>query len=243
LELHYQPLVCIRDGRFCGFEALVRWNHPERGRIPPLEFIPIAEDTGLIVPIGRWVLNEACREAVSWDNDMRIAVNLSPVQFREASLVDDIKLALKKTGLPPSRLELEITETVMMQNAEQTILKLTELNAMGVKISMDDFGTGYSSLNYLRNFSFDKIKIDRSFINELGKDNECDSIVRAIISLADCLSVSTTAEGVETSEQLDALREMGCEEAQGYFFSPPRPAREVQEILQSMRRPIAIPAE
>lgn len=242
LELHYQPLVCISNGRFCGFEALVRWNHPERGRIPPLDFIPIAEDTGLIIPIGRWVLNEACREAATWDDELRVAVNLSPIQFREASLVSDIKLALKKAGLPPTRLELEITETVMMQNAEQTVEKLTELNRLGVKISMDDFGTGYSSLNYLRNFAFDKIKIDRSFINELGKDKESDSIVRAIISLADCLSVSTTAEGVETSDQLDALRSMGCQEAQGYFFSPPRPAAEVQKILETMRRPVAISA-
>jgi diguanylate cyclase (GGDEF)-like protein len=241
LELHYQPLVSIKTGRFCGFEALVRWNHPERGRIPPLDFIPIAEDTGLIVPIGRWVLNEACREAAKWRDDLRIAVNLSPIQFREASLVDDIKLALKKTGLDPNRLELEITETVMMQSGEQTIAKLKEINALGVKISMDDFGTGYSSLNYLRNFAFDKIKIDRSFINELGKDTECDSIVRAIISLADCLSVSTTAEGVETSEQLDALRAMGCEEAQGFLFSPPRPARELQPLLEAMNIPKSVP--
>lgn len=146
------------------------------------------------------------------------------------------------TGLAPSRLELEITETVMMQNGEQTIAKLKEINALGVKISMDDFGTGYSSLNYLRNFAFDKIKIDRSFINELGKDNECDAIVRAIISLADCLSVSTTAEGVETSEQLDALRAMGCEEAQGFLFSPPRPARELPALREAMNisRPVPV---
>ena len=220
----------------------MRWNHPVRGRIPPLEFIPIAEDTGLIVPIGRWVLNEACREAARWHGDMRIAVNLSPIQFREASLVDDVRMALQRTGLDPTRLELEITETVMMQSGEQTIAKLKEINALGVKISMDDFGTGYSSLNYLRNFAFDKIKIDRSFINELGRDSECDSIVRAIISLADCLSVSTTAEGVETSEQLETLRAMGCQEAQGYLFSPPRPANELQPFFDRMLRPRAVPA-
>lgn len=242
LELHYQPLVSINSGSFCGFEALVRWNHPERGRIPPLDFIPIAEDTGLIVPIGRWVLNRACREAASWNNSLRIAVNLSPIQFREASLVDDIKFALNQSGLAAERLELEITESVMMQNGEQTIAKLKEINALGVKISMDDFGTGYSSLNYLRNFAFDKIKIDRSFVNELGRDNECDSIVRAIISLAECLSVSTTAEGVETSEQLEALRAMGCEEAQGYLFSQPRPANEIQDLVDGVKRPRPIAA-
>jgi diguanylate cyclase (GGDEF)-like protein len=234
LELHYQPLVSISSGSFCGFEALVRWNHPERGRIPPLDFIPIAEDTGLIVPIGRWVLNKACHEAASWENEQRIAVNLSSIQFREASLVDDIRLALKQSGLEAERLELEITESVMMQNGEQTIAKLKEINGLGVKISMDDFGTGYSSLSYLRNFAFDKIKIDRSFVNELGRGNECDSIVRAIIALAEGLSVSTTAEGVETSEQLEVLRAMGCVEAQGYLFSPPRPASEIYEFVNQV---------
>ncbi len=242
LELHYQPLVSIRTNLFCGFEALVRWNHPTRGRVSPVDFIPVAEDTGLIVQIGRWVLHEACREAASWNNELRIAVNLSPVQFREASLIDDIKHALDQSGLAPERLELEITETVMMQHTEQTIAKLNEINELGVKISMDDFGTGYSSLNYLRNFAFDKIKIDRSFINELGKDTESDSIVRAIISLAECLSVNTTAEGVETLAQLETLRTMGCDEAQGFLFSPPRPACELDELLDLMRRPRSIPA-
>lgn len=236
LELHYQPLISIDTGSLCGFEALLRWNHPVQGRISPMDFIPIAEESGLIVPIGLWVIDAACQEAAKWDQNLRIAVNLSPLQFREASLVNDIKSALERNNLSPERLELEITETVMMQHGEQTVSKLNKIKELGVKVSMDDFGTGYSSLNYLRNFAFDKIKIDRSFINELGQGNECDAIVRAIISLADCLSVSTTAEGVETVEQLDALRAMGCREAQGYLFSPPKPVGELQNIISASCR-------
>lgn len=231
LELHYQPLNKIENGSICGFEALLRWNHKERGRIAPMDFIPIAEDSGLILSIGEWVLEEACREAATWDSSIRIAVNLSPVQFRDAHLVDKVRRALRSSGIKPERLELEITETVMMQTGEATIQKLHDLHQLGVKISMDDFGTGYSSLSYLKNFSFDKIKIDRSFVNQLTADEESQAIVKAIISLAECLGVRTTAEGVETKEQLGILTRMGCWEAQGFLFSPPRPACELSRLF------------
>ncbi len=235
LELHYQPLNTIGSGRISGFEALLRWNHPTRGRIPPMDFIPIAEDSGLILQIGEWVLEEACREAASWLDDIHVAVNLSPVQFRDVHIVEKVQRALRMSGLRPDRLELEITESVMMQTGDATIDTLRELHDLGVSISMDDFGTGYSSLSYLKDFSFDKIKIDRSFVMQLEDNEESKAIVRAIISMAECLGVRTTAEGVETKEQLGILTSMGCWEAQGFLFSPPRPATDLTSMLSEGR--------
>ncbi len=231
-ELHYQPLNRIADGRISGFEALLRWNHPTQGRIPPSDFIPIAEDSGLILTIGEWALQQACQQAAGWDESTRIAVNLSPVQFRDPKLISKVKQALQASCLAPTRLELEITETVMMQTGKSTVDRLKELRDLGIKISMDDFGTGYSSLSYLRLFSFDKIKIDRSFIHQLENNDECKAIIAAVIALADGLHVRTTAEGVETTGQLTLLAELGCEEAQGYLFSPPCPADEIPALIQ-----------
>ena len=230
-ELNYQPLNTISSGEISGFEALLRWNHPSQGRVPPADFIPIAEDGGLILAIGEWVLGEACKQAARWDDNIRIAVNLSPVQFHDAELIMKVEYALQSSGLRPNRLELEITESVMMQTGKLAIDKLNELHQIGVKISMDDFGTGYSSLSYLKTFSFDKIKIDRSFVNQIETDNESRAIIKAIISLADGLGIRTTAEGVENAEQLGILTQLGCWEAQGYLFSPPRPLKDVPSLI------------
>jgi EAL domain-containing protein (putative c-di-GMP-specific phosphodiesterase class I) len=218
------------------FEALVRWNHPERGMIPPVNFIPLAEETGLIVPLGDWVLRQACLDAAGWSQDVCVAVNLSPVQFKNVSLVSSVKEALRASGLPAQRLELEITESVLLQNSEATLAVLHELRGFGVKISLDDFGTGYSSLSYLRSFPFDKIKIDRSFVSELATREDSMAIVRAVTSLGKSLGIVTTAEGVETDAQFDLLRQEGCTQAQGYLFSRPRPAAEVENMLTQPRQ-------
>ncbi|MGQ0685391.1 bifunctional diguanylate cyclase/phosphodiesterase [Bradyrhizobium sp.] len=230
-EVHYQPIVDIVGDRTVAFEALVRWNHPERGRIAPSDFIPLAEETGLIASLGEWVLRQACTEAARWSEPVVLAVNLSPVQFKNASLTSAVMAALRDSGLPASRLELEITESVLLQNSEATLEILHELRAQGVRISLDDFGTGYSSLSYLRSFPFDKIKIDRSFVQELASREDSMAIVRAVAGLGRSLGIVTTAEGVETAEQLDLLRREGCNQAQGYLFSPPRPAAEVERML------------
>jgi diguanylate cyclase (GGDEF)-like protein/PAS domain S-box-containing protein len=230
-ELLYQPLVDIRTEEVNGCEAFIRWRHPEHGMILPLEFIPLAEETGLIVPIGEWVLRQACMEAATWPSRVKIAVNLSPVQFKSKSLLTTVTSALAASGLPPSRLELEITETVLMQESDSTLAILLQLRALGIGISMDDFGTGYSSLSYLRKFPFDKIKIDRSFIRDVSAGGDSVAIVRAIAAMGTSLGMATTAEGVETLEQLDCLRKEGCTEAQGYLFSAPRPAREIERFL------------
>jgi len=229
-ELHYQPLLNLENNEISGFEALVRWRHPERGMVQPNDFIPMAEETGLIVPIGNWVLKQACSDAMKWPHHVKIAVNLSPVQFNK-TLVLDVISALARSGLAPNRLELEITESVLIQDTDSTIATLTQLRDLGVRIAMDDFGTGYSSLGYLRKFPFDKIKIDRSFIN--GMDEKADSIaiVRAVAGLGATLGMSTTAEGVETVEQLAQLRLEGCTEVQGFLISKPRPASELAELL------------
>ncbi len=235
LELYYQPLVDLASDKVAGFEALVRWNHPEHGLVPPDRFIPVAEEIGLIVPIGDWVLKQACREAMTWPDDLTVAVNLSAVQFRNATLALSVVSALGESGLPASRLELEITETVLLQDDRSVVDALHQIRALGVKISMDDFGTGYSSLSYLRSFPFDKIKIDRSFIRELGgekKDGE--AIVSAVTRLARSLNMITTAEGVETEEQLKILRAQDCTQVQGYLFSPPRPAGEIPALLEKL---------
>jgi diguanylate cyclase (GGDEF)-like protein len=230
-EVHYQPIVDIAGDKTVAFEALVRWNHPERGRIAPNNFIPLAEETGLIVPLGEWVLRRACAQAAGWSDPVMVAVNLSPLQFKNPNLSAMVMSALQASGLPASRLELEITESVLLQNSQATLETLHELRAQGVRISLDDFGTGYSSLSYLRSFPFDKIKIDRSFVQELASRDDSMAIVRAVTGLGRSLGIVTTAEGVETEEQLDLLRREGCTQAQGYLFSPPRPAAEVERML------------
>jgi diguanylate cyclase (GGDEF)-like protein/PAS domain S-box-containing protein len=233
-EIHYQPLVNLAAHRVSGFEALLRWNHPERGRISPADFIPVAEEIGVIGQIGAWVLKEACAEAATWPDDVTLAVNLSPAQFRRRAVLLDVASALGSSGLSPNRLELEITETVMLQDTEATLATLHDLRNLGIRISMDDFGTGYSSLSYLRKFPFDKIKIDRSFISDLPDQENATSIVRAILALSTSFGITTTAEGVETKEQLDVLRFEGCTEVQGYYFSTPRPSSEIPGLLSTI---------
>jgi diguanylate cyclase (GGDEF)-like protein len=231
-ELHYQPLVNIETERVVGFEALIRWNHPKGEIVSPDAFIPLAEETGLIVPLGEWVLRQACSEAVRWGDLLHVAINVSPVQFRNQNLVPAVLNALASSGLRPDRLELEITESVLLQDTEANFAILHQLKALGIKISMDDFGTGYSSLGYLRSFPFDKIKIDRSFVKDLSDRTESVAVIRAISSLGTNLGIATTAEGVETMEQLERLRAEGCLEMQGYLFSPPRPASEILQLLE-----------
>jgi diguanylate cyclase (GGDEF)-like protein/PAS domain S-box-containing protein len=230
-ELYYQPLVEVESGAVSGFEALVRWNHPERGVVGPDEFIPVAEEIGLIVPLGDWVLKQACREAAAWPGKLTVAVNLSAVQFRGPMLPLSVVAALGQSGLAPSRLELEITESVLLQDDRAVLDALHQFRDLGVRICMDDFGTGYSSLSYLRSFPFDKIKIDRSFIRELGKENDAAAIIRAVIKLGSSLGMITTAEGVETEQQLDILRAEGCVQVQGFLFSRPQPVAQVPAIL------------
>jgi diguanylate cyclase (GGDEF)-like protein/PAS domain S-box-containing protein len=234
-EVHYQPIRDLATGEIVVCEALVRWRHPERGLIPPLNFIPLAEETGLIIQLGDWVLRQACRDAVKWSTAC-VAVNLSPVQFRDRDLVATVKDALAQCGLPADRLELEITESVLLQNSEGTRAMLHALRRLGVKISLDDFGTGYSSLSYLRSFPFDKIKIDRSFVSELATRKDSLAIIRAVTGLGKSLGITTTAEGVETDAQLDMLSREGCTQAQGYLISKPRPIAEVEDLLINTRR-------
>jgi diguanylate cyclase (GGDEF)-like protein len=227
----YQPLIKLETEEICGFEALVRWNHPVRGLVPPLDFIPLAEETGLIVPIGEWVLRNACAEAAKWPKDIRVAINLSPVQFKMRNVCQAVVSALAHSGLEATRLELEITESVLLLDNKNTLETLHQLRSLGVCISMDDFGTGYSSLSYLRSFPFDKIKIDRSFVHDLERNEDSKAIVRAVTGLGGSLGMSTTGEGAETRAQVDCLRMEGCTEAQGYFFSKPKPASEVFAML------------
>jgi diguanylate cyclase (GGDEF)-like protein/PAS domain S-box-containing protein len=234
-ELFYQPLVDMQTEHVTGFEALVRWQHPERGMIPPMDFIPIAEETGLIVPLGNWVLRQACMEAATWPNDVKIAVNLSPNQFKNKSLLPTIISALATSGLSPTRLELEITESVLLQDGDATLALLLQLRGLGIRISMDDFGTGYSSLSYVRKFPFDKIKIDQSFIRDMSDHADSLAIVRAVVAMGSSLGIGTTAEGVETPEQFEQLKSEGCTEVQGYLFSPPRPAGEIRALLADVR--------
>jgi diguanylate cyclase (GGDEF)-like protein/PAS domain S-box-containing protein len=230
-ELHYQPLVDIASDKISGFESLLRWRHPDKGMISPAEFIPVAEDIGLITAIGEWVLREACSEAAKWPAEVKLAVNLSPVQFRSRNLVQVVISALANSGLSPKRLELEITESLFLAETEANLATLHQLRELGVSISMDDFGTGYSSLSYLRSFPFDKIKIDRSFVKDLAERSDCVAIVRAISGLGRSLNITTTAEGVETTDQLDWLRAEGCNEVQGFLFSGAKPAAEVEQLL------------
>jgi diguanylate cyclase (GGDEF)-like protein/PAS domain S-box-containing protein len=239
-EVYYQPIYALGTGQIVCFEALLRWNHPLRGMIQPADFIPLAEETGLILPIGNWVLRRACTDASRWSRDAAVAVNLSPRQFKSRDLVASVIAALSDSGLSANRLEFEITESIFLQNSEATLEILRRLREVGIRVSMDDFGTGYSSLSYLRRFCFDKIKIDASFVRELTSRGDSMAIVRAVTGLGRSLGITTTAEGVETSEQLELLRSEGCDQAQGYLFSPPRPACEVESILMnSHRRSIA----
>jgi diguanylate cyclase (GGDEF)-like protein len=224
LRLYFQPLINVETGLPTGFEALVRWEHPENGMIMPNDFIPIAESSGLIVPLGEWVIRTAMAEAVRWKDPHTIAVNLSPIQLSSANLLPTIINALAETGLDPARLEVEITESVLLNDCEANIAVLNRLHDLGVKIALDDFGTGYASLNYLRTFPFDKIKIDRSFVTELAERADCRAIVSAVISLANNLGMCTLAEGVESEEQLAALRSEGCAMVQGWLFGKAMPA-------------------
>jgi diguanylate cyclase (GGDEF)-like protein len=239
-ELHYQAQVNLASDRIAGFEALIRWHHPERGLVLPTEFIPLAEETGLITSIGEWVIRTACLEAAPWPDRIRIAVNLSPVQFRSRSLAATVIGALATSGLAPSRLELEITESVLLEHNEATLATLHHLRDLGVRISMDDFGTGYSSLSYLRSFPFDKIKIDRSFTRDLDTTPDSVAIVRAVASLGKSLGITTTAEGVETPRQLEIVRSEGCNEVQGHVYSEAVAADDVWTLLARFDRRAAV---
>ena len=243
LELFYQPCVDLAAGRVCGFEALLRWRHPERGMVPPGAFIPVAEASGLIVAIGAWVVHRACQEAVKWPAGLRVAVNVSPLQFASPALLECVASALARSGLAPARLELEVTETVLLRDDGATRATLHQLRALGLRIAMDDFGTGYSSLSYLRSFPFDKIKIDQSFVRSLHDAPGSAAIIRAITGLGTTLGMRTTVEGVETSAELDAVRAAGCDEIQGYFFSRPVPAGQVAELVDDISGRLRVPAQ
>ncbi|MBR0931381.1 MULTISPECIES: bifunctional diguanylate cyclase/phosphodiesterase [Bradyrhizobium] len=239
LEVYYQPCLSLKDDRITGCEALVRWRHPERGMVSPAEFIPIAEDTGLINEIGEWVLATACRDAANWPDDIRLAVNVSPVQFKSGTLALKIMAALAASNLPASRLELEITEAVLIRDDDAALTILHQLRAIGVRIALDDFGTGYSSLSYLHRFPFDKIKIDRCFVDDIAGPDGSASIVQAVVNLAAARRMTTTAEGVETEEQQRLLRALGCSEMQGYLFSAAKPADKVLELFALHRSRLA----
>ncbi len=234
LEIHYQPLVSLNSGDVSGFEALLRWPHPERGYIPPSEFIPIAEDCGLIAPITDFVLNRACHDATTWPKKARLAVNMSPQRFRIGNVFQAVSDALQSSGLDPARLELEITEALLLENSESVLSILHSIRGLGVRISMDDFGTGYSSLSYLRMFPFDKIKIDGSFVRGIGIGNESQAIIRAIMGLGSSLGMTITAEGIETESEQEFLRAVGCDEGQGFLYSRAQPVTEVPKILDAL---------
>jgi diguanylate cyclase (GGDEF)-like protein len=235
LEIYYQPCLNLLNDRITGCEALVRWRHPERGMVSPAEFIPIAEETGLINELGEWVLAKACAEAATWPEGINLAVNVSPVQFKSGTLALKIVGVLAASGLPANRLELEITEAVLIRDDDAALEILHQLRAIGVRIALDDFGTGYSSLSYLQRFPFDKIKIDRCFVNDLAEAGG-SSIVQAVVNIAAARHMSTTAEGVETPQQQELLRALGCTEMQGYLFSAPKPSEQVREILFEHRK-------
>jgi diguanylate cyclase (GGDEF)-like protein len=230
-ELYYQPVINLATSDISGFEALIRWNHPEQGLIAPASFIPLAEEIGFIVPLGEWVIGQACATAALWPDDFDVAVNVSAAQFRSPRLFQVIVEALASSGLKPTRLEIEITESVLLHKKEAVLAVLHQLRALGVRIAMDDFGTGYSSLSYLQSFPFDKIKIDRSFVKDITENANSLSIVRAVAALAKGMGMTATAEGVETSAQLDSVTSEGCTEMQGFLFSRPLPAREIEQWL------------
>jgi diguanylate cyclase (GGDEF)-like protein len=234
-ELYYQPLFDLEQNRICSFEALLRWNHPKRGLISPAEFVPVAEEAGLIVPIGAWVIREACSRAMTWPEHIRIAVNVSPVQFHRGGLQETILQALANSGLAPGRLEVEITESIFLEGGEATLRLLHSLRKLGIRVALDDFGTGYSSLSYLQSFPFDKLKIDRSFIQNLLTRDGASAIVRAITELAQALGIETTAEGVEETAQLMELRSHGCSSVQGFLFAEPMTAADVETLFREER--------
>jgi EAL domain-containing protein (putative c-di-GMP-specific phosphodiesterase class I) len=234
-ELYYQPVVSLESNEISGFEALIRWNHPERGLVAPATFIPLAEEIGFIVPLGEWVIRQACITAAQWPDHLQVAVNISAAQFRGSGLMQVIINALATSGLHPTRLEIEITETVLLQDKEATLAVLHQLRALGIRIAMDDFGTGYSSLTYLQCFPFDKIKIDRSFVEDIADNAGSLNIVRAVAALANGMGMAATAEGVETREQLDKITAEGCTEMQGYLFSRPLPAHEIERLFLAPR--------
>ena len=243
LELHYQPIVCLETGRVLSCEALMRWRHPERGIIPPGRFIPLAEETGLIVELGAWSIRQACRDAANWPVPARVAVNLSAVQFGADDLCRVARDALADAGLASDRLELEVTESLLLADDARTTAMLLELRASGVSIALDDFGTGFASLSYLRSFPFDKIKIDQTFVRDLPQREDCGAIVRAVTGLARMLDMRTVAEGVETEEQVRLVRAAGCHAAQGYFFSRPVPCAELAAAIERCSTLLAEAAE
>ncbi len=236
LLLHYQPQADIASGEIVGIEALVRWQHPELGLVPPADFIPVAEEIGVICALGEWVLNEACRQAVAWQRagmpHLPVAVNLSALQLRRPDFLDTVRRALDSSGLEPHWLEVELTESVLMHEAEAALSTLRELSSIGIRVAVDDFGTGYSSLAYLRRLPIDKLKIDRSFVRDLTVDRDDWVIVSTIIRMAHSLNLKVIAEGVETGEHLAVLRAQGCDEVQGYLLSRPLPAEEVAEFVR-----------
>ena len=236
-ELHYQPVVNLASKEISGFEALIRWNHPSKGMISPADFIPLAEEIGFIVPMGEWVIRQACATAAQWPDDLHVAVNISAIQFRSPGLMQVIVSALAASGLAPTRLEIEITESVLLHNKEATLAVLHQLRALGIRIAMDDFGTGYSSLTYLQSFPFDKIKIDRSFVKNITENSSSLNIVRAVAALANGMGMTATAEGVETAEQLHSIASEGCTEMQGFLFCRPLPAAEIERQFLSGRGP------
>jgi EAL domain-containing protein (putative c-di-GMP-specific phosphodiesterase class I) len=234
--LHYQPVLAFDSGRIAEVEALVRWNHPQRGLLLPADFVGLTEETGLIVPLGRWITTEACRQLRQWQTagegaPLVMSVNLSARQLQHPHLVDDVAAALEETQIDPGTLRFEITETVVMQDAPSTLAKLEALKRLGVHLAIDDFGTGYSSLGYLKRFPVDTLKIDRSFVNGIGRDAEDTAVVRAMITVAKSLGLAVTAEGIETETQLGELRALGCDRGQGYLFARPVPADRIPPLL------------
>jgi EAL domain-containing protein (putative c-di-GMP-specific phosphodiesterase class I) len=233
LSLHYQPIVCLATGRVKSLEALLRWRSPQRGWVAPSDIIPVAEQCGLINPLGEWILRRATADAAQWPGDVSLAVNLSAAQFKGSNLLELTRSALEDSSFPASRLHVEVTESALLQDEGQAFEVLESLREIGVRISLDDFGTGYSSLSHLRTFRFDKIKIDRSFVSEIVTREDCRAIVRAVTSMAQSLGVETTAEGIETQPQLDAARAEQCSEGQGYLFSRPMAAADVAPFLSA----------
>ena len=231
-QLAYQPVVDAATGAVVSFEALMRWCHPTQGEIPPGNFIPLAEETGLIVPLGVWALQEACREAIHWPAHIHVAVNVSAVQLRREDLEASVLSALASSGLPATRLKLEVTESVLMQDSDTVLACLHRLRTLGVPIALDDFGTGYSSLGYLRRFPFDKIKIDQAFVRDIA-DPDAAAIVRAVVGIGERLGMGIVAEGIETVEQLDLVRREGCTLVQGFLFSPPLPSHEARRYMEA----------
>jgi predicted signal transduction protein with EAL and GGDEF domain len=240
LELHYQLVVDVKTAEPCGAEALVRWRHPQRGSIPPSEFIPLAEESGLIVPLGEWVIQTACAAAMSWPPQVKVAVNLSPMQLKKANLLDVILCTLIESGLAPERLELEITESILIESHLDIVPLIRQLKNLGISIALDDFGTGYSSLSYLTMFPFDKIKIDQSFIRNMIKRAECRAIIASVLALGRGLGIAITAEGVETQEQLELLSSLGVDSIQGFLLGAPCPLSKLNFDRRSLRRPAGI---